>query len=141
MVERRQVRKRTREELESMLDAEVESGHKAHGLLADICDAAFGDPERAATHGYEGVLERVKELVERSRWRSMDSVPRDGTRVLVVRKDRVAVARWNSQQYHKRPRPYWEDDRSWRGVFSDRAEEPTAWQPLPSPPTPGEVVT
>jgi hypothetical protein len=41
---------------------EHESANEAHGLLADICDALFGDEERALNHGYEGVVEKAKEL-------------------------------------------------------------------------------
>jgi hypothetical protein len=35
----------------------------AVSLLSDICDAAFGDPQRAEVHGYAGVLEQVRYLV------------------------------------------------------------------------------
>jgi hypothetical protein len=44
-------------------ETEHESDEQTAGLLADICDAAFGDPARAEAHGYAGVLERVRELV------------------------------------------------------------------------------
>ena len=49
--------------LEVCLADEIEDGHETAGLLADVCDAAFDDEERALNHGYTGVLERVRELV------------------------------------------------------------------------------
>lgn len=41
---------------------ESESAHEAHGILADVCDALWGDEERALQHGYEGVVEKAAEL-------------------------------------------------------------------------------
>jgi hypothetical protein len=43
--------------------AEEEEHTRTAGLLADICGAAFGDPQRAEVHGYAGVLEQVRYLV------------------------------------------------------------------------------
>jgi hypothetical protein len=44
------------------------------GLLADVCDALWGDDQRAETHGYDDAIERAKALyrfVERvARWRA-----------------------------------------------------------------------
>ncbi|MHC4397974.1 MAG: hypothetical protein ACYS1A_20210 [Planctomycetota bacterium] len=47
---------------ETRADEEHESANEAHGLLANVCDALYGDEERALNHGYEGVVEKAKEL-------------------------------------------------------------------------------
>jgi len=44
--------------------AESCPGEETSGLLANLCDVLFGDPKRAETYGYEGVLERVREVME-----------------------------------------------------------------------------
>ena len=47
-----------------------EEEHAMHsgGILSDVCDVLFEDESRAALHGYDGVLERARELVaERNR--------------------------------------------------------------------------
>lgn len=48
-------------------EREDESGERTSGILAEVCDIAFGDSERAATHGYEGIKERVTSLVRRAK--------------------------------------------------------------------------
>lgn len=54
--------KKERDYLLSIQDVQTASCNHIHGLLADVCDAAFDDENRALQHGYEGVLERVKTL-------------------------------------------------------------------------------
>ena len=69
-------------------------------------------------------------------WRPIDSAPRDGTRILILREHygemRVDVAKWDDDQYAKKPRPYWSYDQDACGVSSMRANQPTHWMPLPS---------
>lgn len=76
-----------------------------------------------------------------SEWRTIDSAPRDGTRVLVygkpepLRMDGETLVEWNITGVHA---AYWDacdgafclDGGSWLGPFI----EPTHWQPLPEPP-------
>jgi len=50
-------------QLEKALADEEEKGTENAGLLADLTDNLFEDDERAAKHGYIGVVERAKELV------------------------------------------------------------------------------
>ncbi|MEY5062012.1 MAG: hypothetical protein RIS45_1933 [Planctomycetota bacterium] len=58
-------RDRLAEELESERSGEV------CGMLADLCDILFEDKERAATHGYEGVVDKAREVVaERDRYKT-----------------------------------------------------------------------
>lgn len=58
-------RDRLAEELEAERSGEVD------GMLADLCDILFEDKERAATHGYEGVVDKAREVVaERDRYKT-----------------------------------------------------------------------
>lgn len=61
--ETRAVRPRTYEELERALEAEERCAQESGGILSDVCDIAFGDDMRAAKHGYDGIRERVREMV------------------------------------------------------------------------------
>ena len=64
--------------------------------------------------------------VQRSAWQSIETAPRDGTKFLAWDGDELLIAWWcdggrwisdNLQQYHP-----------------GEQEDPTHWQPLPSPP-------
>ncbi len=78
-------------------------------------------------------------------WKPIDSVPRDGTAVLLCR---AIDADGNRIRWDRRPRTagvfvqvasYWGADDGWR-VYTDQVVEPrlhfepTHWQPLPVPP-------
>jgi len=45
--------------LEERDDKEEEACNEVHGTLATICDLIFDDEERASTHGYEGVVDKI----------------------------------------------------------------------------------
>jgi len=45
-------------------DEEHEAANDAHGVLADLCDILFDDPERASTQGHDGIIERAAALVD-----------------------------------------------------------------------------
>ena len=51
--------------LEEMLYEEEKCAEESGGILSDVCDILFNDPNRAATHGYEGVIERAKLLMKK----------------------------------------------------------------------------
>lgn len=57
--------RKARISVESQLEDEEEAAMKSGGILSDVCDVLFRDETRALTHGYEGVLDRAKELVGR----------------------------------------------------------------------------
>jgi len=56
--------KAERHAAEVLGDEEHEAANDAHGVLADLCDILFGDPERASTQGYDGLVERAAALVD-----------------------------------------------------------------------------
>ena len=45
-------------------DKEYCADTETSGLLADLCDILFDDPDRASDHGYEGVIERAREVMD-----------------------------------------------------------------------------
>jgi hypothetical protein len=44
-------------------DAEEKAAMCSGGILSDVCDVVFDDPRRAMTHGYDGVVQRCRELI------------------------------------------------------------------------------
>lgn len=74
-----------------------------------------------------------------SEWRTIDSAPRDGTRILLYIpscgsyvSSKVAAGRWNARD----SRPYFTNDRErMDGVVFTRKNKPTHWMPLPEPPS------
>lgn len=56
------------EKLEAQLTAEEQRAMESGGILSDVCDLVFDDPERAATHGYEGVKEKIVDLKNKVRF-------------------------------------------------------------------------
>ena len=67
-------------------------------------------------------------------WQPMETAPRGQTRsILYVPGYGVEIGRYNDDRYAKKPRPFWR----WSylfGVATQRANQPTAWMPLPAPP-------
>lgn len=55
--------------VQKLREEEDAQSERISGLLADVCDAAFRDPERALVHGYDGILARVKALARAERRR------------------------------------------------------------------------
>lgn len=49
--------------LKRQLDAEEKGAERNSGLLADLADILFGRNDRALLKGYEGLIERARELV------------------------------------------------------------------------------
>ncbi len=61
----------------------------------------------------------------------MEAAPRD-RRILVLRPDGdIGIAKWDLNQYHNKPSPYWADERQrWLGVKWCRENPPIAWTEL-----------
>jgi len=69
-------------------------------------------------------------------WQPIETAPTNGRSVLLALSSKhVTVGRWEPQQFHKTPRPYWSTERGWLfGISWDRKNQPTHWMPLPDPP-------
>lgn len=65
-------------------------------------------------------------------WRSIETAPKDGTEFLGVSGKYVRVFRWYTDEYSKRPKPFF---RSLWHTTSERLHPPTHWQPLPELPS------
>jgi hypothetical protein len=72
-------------------------------------------------------------------WRPIEEAPKDSTWRLIndtrYPNSTVSMARWNDCSYHKKASGYWEfvDERV-HGIVLSRANQPTHFMPLPSPP-------
>lgn len=87
------------------------------------------------------IIEELLELREQVRWRPISEAPKDGTRVMLYRPTshyqwtRVVAGEFKTDQYAKKPRPFWTHDREMlSGMAEVRAHQPTHWMPLPEPP-------
>jgi len=49
--------------LREHIDQQEEQHLAESGLLSDLCDLLFGDETRAETHGYDGVLDRARDVL------------------------------------------------------------------------------
>ena len=72
-------------------------------------------------------------------WQPIETAPKDGKAVLVFPPtwddDRdCSIAQYESDQYSKRPRPYWSRDDDLGKATCSRERPPTHWQLLPSAP-------
>lgn len=61
------VLRREIEGLREIVEQEEQEALNSGGILSDVCDIAFNDEGRAMTAGYDGIRERVRELVELER--------------------------------------------------------------------------
>jgi hypothetical protein len=71
-----------------------------------------------------------------SNWQPIETAPKDGTPIMVSCKwlGVCCPAEWNTDEYAKRPRPYWSHwGVSIWGVSRVRADQPTHWQPMSAP--------
>ena len=82
----------------------------------------------------------AKDTEERG-WQPIDTAPKDGTAVLVSPGTwsgrSASIAKWESDKYAKKPRPYWGRDDDLGRVTISREHPPTHWMHLPPPPSQG----
>ena len=73
-------------------------------------------------------------------WQPIETAPKDGTPVLVYpptwAKAIASIAKWNKDEYAKKPRPYWRRVDDYGKVTISRDNPPTHWMPLPAAPKP-----
>ena len=78
-------------------------------------------------------------------WQSIDTAPKDGTKVLVYDQESaglsgrpgIGIAWWHSHRYHDKYRESWCPQESWcsQGCRDDvEIYHPTHWMPLPEAP-------
>ena len=101
--------------------------------IVTMLQTAINDRGKGSVWGYAGLLEDATAEIERLRtelakhqWRTMDSAPMDGTYIMV----------WRPNEGDGRHEAHVGIDcylySSW--YHSRRYQQPTHWQPLPSPP-------
>lgn len=69
-------------------------------------------------------------------WQDIETAPKDGTSILGCNSRGVFIFRWNTDEYARRVRPYWDSYGYVWGTTALRSDQPTHWMPLPEPPTP-----
>jgi len=74
-----------------------------------------------------------------SEWRTIDTAPKDGTRVLVCTNGQIAIAWWNERPnvWNEPAVPCWtefEPEDYFYAVHLTDEFAPTHWMPLPEPP-------
>lgn len=69
-------------------------------------------------------------------WQSIETAPKDGTRILLLRPGREpCCGGWDDDRYAKKPLPHWTDDLAWLwGRRDAKTRTPTHWMPLPPRP-------
>lgn len=86
-------------------------------------------------------IESLAKDAEARGWQPIDTAPKDGTAVLVYPGTwsgrSASIAKWESDKYAKKPRPYWSRDDDFGRVTFSREHPPTHWMPLPPPPDKG----
>ena len=72
-------------------------------------------------------------------WRDIETAPKDGTNVLVYpplwNSRTCSIAHYDDDKYSKKPRPVWRRDDDFGRVTYSRSTPPSAWMPLPPPPS------
>jgi hypothetical protein len=86
--------------------------------------------------GWHVCADELDSALAETGWQPIETAPKDGENVLLWCKHRGVVrGHWDENIYAKRPKPYWTHDRErLYGVAETRRDQPTYWQPLPSPP-------
>lgn len=79
-------------------------------------------------------------LYEATQWRPMDTAPVD--RRIMLKRPRwhggptatmaVGIGRYDQQQFHKTPKPYWTDDQAFYSVVENRKSTPVGWREIPT---------
>lgn len=73
-----------------------------------------------------------------SDWMDIESAPRNGSEMLLAwPKGRVTIGRFDRQEYHKKPQPFFTGH--FMGKIWERENQPRFWMPIPPPPT-GEKI-
>jgi hypothetical protein len=69
-------------------------------------------------------------------WQPIETAPKDGSYIVVwppTWNKGVSCAKWNSDRFSAKPRPYWQRLDAMQTTQS-RLKTPTHWAPIPLPP-------
>jgi hypothetical protein len=121
-------------EAASVIDAWlIEQMHTNPAIIPDGASTNTGDVATSAGRNSWTSVTNA-EGWKMTDWETIDTAPRDGTRILGWRADQfgnqLEIWQWSEDSFSKRPRPLF---RSYGalGVTHDRANQPTHWMPLP----------
>jgi len=68
-------------------------------------------------------------------WQPIETALKDVDILLYTKNIGIVRGKWDDQEFHKNPKPYWSNDRCMLlGVGFVRNDQPTHWMPLPPPP-------
>ena len=89
---------------------------------------------------YEGLLSAAPQPPEGAGvvdgWQPIETAPKDGSNILLLRGGRCVVGYWDTDKYAKRPKPYWSHDcERIFGTREAKSNPPSHWMPLPAAPT------
>ena len=93
------------------------------------------DMADAQAKAFERGVDSVRAGAGLGGWLPIESAPKDEAVLIYCPLRGVRVGRWCSDQYAKKPRPYWTHDGEYVfGKAATRADQPAHWQPLPHAP-------
>jgi hypothetical protein len=70
-----------------------------------------------------------------SEWQDIATAPKDQNVIIARRSGRVCIAKYDRQEFHRHPSPYWRDNGPF-GVKRMQEDAPTHWMEIPDPPKP-----
>lgn len=109
----------TDDELSALTGVYGERGYGAHWQHAPLIRRALAEL-------------RSHRTAQRGEWRSMDSAPKDGTRVLLSNGDWVAEGAYHTWEADDKTHGLWKPANALR--FPINKFNPVRWMPLPTPP-------
>lgn len=120
------------------------SVHAAGNILDEIADSVSSEANARAIALAPALIREVLAHRKAEAWQPISSAPLDQD-ILVFRpamwggKGHIGKAKWDADEYAKRPKPFWQSSEGWIGNAQDRAFPPSHWRPLPDPPTTPEA--
>jgi hypothetical protein len=95
------------------------------------CCIAGSDEDRA-------IIDRALQALAAPEWQPIETAPKDKENLIwfsTLYCGRVEIGRWETDQYAKKPRPYWTSNgERIFGILAYRQGTPTHWMPLPDAP-------
>jgi len=106
-------------DLSEMVVEREEDATDTAGLLADVCDIAFEDEDRAANHAYDGIKERVLLLVDAAK---LAKIKKDECREVTAQLSKVAQELEASKVMLGQQQEFIEDLRAAANKYHRRAQ-------------------